>query len=194
MLALTLHPSELRKPRHSVRAKIRCSPNDPGKVLLIFEVQGAGHVLWPKRELETADDGCFSGERQDELWKSTCFECFLGRVGEPNYVEWNFAVSGEWASYAFADYRSQMAPATVPSPVFHLPVLNDRLKSERCLLEIEANVPDEIHRLRAAPVPLQASLTAVVIEKGEDKPFYWAVEHWRDKPDFHARESFTLLL
>ncbi len=38
------------------------------------------------------------------------------------------------------------------------------------------------------------SLTAVVLEKSDVKPFYWALAHCAPKPDFHLRESFTLEL
>ena len=43
--------------------------------------------------------------RVDELWQHTCFEAFLMTGDGPGYREYNFSPSGEWASYAFHDYR-----------------------------------------------------------------------------------------
>lgn len=193
MLALTLHSSERRKPNHLVRAKLRSSPIDTGKLLLVYEVQGAENVTWPRGDSGEARpvgmDGCFSGKRRDELWKSTCFECFLGPIGQYEYVEWNFSIDGDWAAYSFRSYRGEMATATVEPPLFHLPK-NDQPKSGRLFLEVEADIPAELRRFSLAQ--LHASLTAVIVEPGQEKPFYWAIEHWREKPDFHARESFTL--
>jgi len=39
------------------------------------------------------------------LWRYTCCEIFVARVGSPAYHEFNFAPSGEWAAYAFERYR-----------------------------------------------------------------------------------------
>lgn len=194
MLALTLHPSELRKPRHTVRAKVRSSPNEPGKLLFLFEVLGAGFVRWPNvgfaANQNLIGENCFVGQRRDELWKATCFEGFLGSVGQASYVEWNFSLNGDWAAYHFTSYRTGMKPAEVPPPIFHLPQLRTDSSNTRTVVEIEADVPLE---LRGESRGLQVSLTAVVLETDDDKPFYWAIEHWREKPDFHARESFTLI-
>src|SRR5689334_3335291 len=57
-------------------------------------------------------------ERTDELWKTTCFEAFLRPLGETSYLEWNFAPSGQWASYEFSDYRDGMAEAEVTQPPY----------------------------------------------------------------------------
>ena len=56
--------------------------------------------------------------RADELWQTTCFEAFLRPMGQTGYSEWNFAPSGEWASYAFTDYREGTAEAEVDAPPY----------------------------------------------------------------------------
>lgn len=194
MLALTLHPTELRKPNHLVRAKLRASPVDSGKLLLFYEIQGANRIAWPNAEpgtVPSSREDSFSGRRRDELWKATCFECFLGLAAQSTYIEWNFSVDGDWAAYAFKNYRGEMAQASVAAPQFHLPN-----KSERLFIEVETDLPAELRSPVADGLDfsrLEASLTAVIVEVGQDKPFYWAVEHRREKPDFHARESFTLI-
>ena len=56
--------------------------------------------------------------RADELWRTTCFEAFLKPMGQSSYTEWNFAPSGDWASYAFSDYREGMSEAEVNAPPY----------------------------------------------------------------------------
>lgn len=43
--------------------------------------------------------------RGDRLWEQTCFEAFIAPRGATAYVEFNFSPSGQWAAYAFSDYR-----------------------------------------------------------------------------------------
>ena len=52
--------------------------------------------------------------RTDGLWHHTCFEAFVACAGAPGYLEFNLSPSGEWAVYAFDDYRRRASlPATV---------------------------------------------------------------------------------
>jgi hypothetical protein len=53
--------------------------------------------------------------RADNLWKTTCFELFLGQAGT-TYREFNFSPSGQWATYAFAAYRESGHDAPMPLP------------------------------------------------------------------------------
>ena len=46
--------------------------------------------------------------RRDNLWQSTCFECFLKGDGKEAYQEWNFSPSGDWAAYDFEAEREGM--------------------------------------------------------------------------------------
>ena len=43
--------------------------------------------------------------RADRLWEHSCFEAFVGELGKPEYYEFNFSPSREWAAYRFRDYR-----------------------------------------------------------------------------------------
>ena len=47
----------------------------------------------------------------ERLWQHTCCEMFVARKGAAAYHEFNFSPSGEWAAYAFADYRARPAEA-----------------------------------------------------------------------------------
>lgn len=123
----------------------------------------------------------------DGLWKHTCFEAFVGVEGEPGYREYNFSPSGQWAVYAFGTYRERIEdfqPGAAPAI--------------RCLpredgLTLEARVPAAALPPVAPGTELQVGLAAV-IERAEGGLEYWAVHHARAEPDFHARESFVLML
>ena len=58
--------------------------------------------------------------RTDELWKTTCFEAFLRALGKKAYREWNFAPSGDWASYDFRSMRTGMKKAEAVDPYIRM--------------------------------------------------------------------------
>ena len=121
-------------------------------------------------------------ERVDELWKRTCFEAFLRRANDEQYREWNFAPSGEWAAYDFADYRQKNGDADVEfTPNI---ALSDNLGWWELGVSLPIGWGGE----------WQLGLSAVLEEKDGTKS-YWALAHPPgDKPDFHARDCFVAKL
>lgn len=122
-------------------------------------------------------------ERVDGLWRHTCFEAFVMADGGPAYRELNFSPSGEWAAYAFRQYREGGPLAPMPAPV------------------IEARVGEKVLRLDVTlprmalpgPGPLRLGLSAV-IEEADGRLSYWALHHPPGKPDFHHASAFALEL
>lgn len=119
--------------------------------------------------------------RVDGLWRHTCFEAFVRVEGERGYREFNFSPSGEWAAYAFADYRKgDSLDLTVP------PLIECR--ACEIALELTVRLPDpacpDAPRLRLA--------LATVIEDRQDRLAYWALCHTSYQPDFHHPDAFTL--
>lgn len=119
-------------------------------------------------------------ERADALWKTTCFEFFLRRAGEAGYVEFNLSPSGQWAAYAFDDYRQGMADLDVLAPAIEMATADGTLR-----LVASVTAP--------RPGPWLTSLSAV-IEEADGTKSYWALAHGSDKPDFHHPDSFVLEL
>lgn len=120
----------------------------------------------------------------DGLWQHTCCEAFIAAVDGPEYLEFNFSPSGQWAAYRFTDYR-QRDSSFIPGGVPHL--------SFRCLddgFELDALLGSE---LLPAGDTLQLGLSVVVEAANGDKSF-WALAHCAPQPDFHLRQSFTLIL
>jgi hypothetical protein len=116
--------------------------------------------------------------RADELWKTTCFEAFLRPLGEEGYREWNFAPSGEWASYEFSAYRENMSPAEVDAEPYI------RMEDNFTWWAVGATIAIP------ADTNWQLGLSAVLEEKDGTKS-YWALAHPGEKPDFHAPGCFA---
>ena len=117
-------------------------------------------------------------ERSDDLWRTTCFEIFLGDEGEA-YREVNLSPSSRWACYAFDAPRSAMrdAPADIA-----ITTARDN-KSLTLEAAIQCEVPD----------PARIGLTAV-IEENDGILRYWSVAFAPGRPDFHAPAIRTLIL
>ena len=119
--------------------------------------------------------------RADELWQTTCFEAFLGQAGSPAYREWNFAPSGDWAAYDFAEYRDGRTDADVAAPYV-------RLEDNFTWWALGATIAVD------ADKQWELGLSAVLEEKDGTKS-YWALAHPPgDKPDFHLADCFTAKL
>ncbi|MDS4016602.1 MAG: hypothetical protein RKP46_19910, partial [Candidatus Accumulibacter sp.] len=102
----------------------------------------------------------------------------------------NFSPSGQWAIYAFADYRE---PAAVPA-VCAPPQITARVFAGR--IELEAVVPPDALALSASEASLQIGLCAVVEARDliDGRHSYWALQHAANRPDFHDRRGFVLAL
>jgi hypothetical protein len=122
-------------------------------------------------------------QRKDELWRHTCFECFMRASGDA-YLEFNFSPSREWAAYAFHSYR---VPAPLPpayDPCFVVSRDSDALR-------LEATIPAAA--LAHVADPWRMGLSAVV-EEASGALTYWALRHAPGKPDFHHAEAFAIEL
>lgn len=124
-------------------------------------------------------------ERQDGLWRHSCFEVFIAAEGG-RYAEINLAPSGDWAAYVFDGYRAGMRPLDLPPPGIEAVVGTDRL-ALRARLDFASLTYSGI----AAPWRVGAS---AVIEDRAGVLSYWALEHAAEKPDFHHADGFVVAL
>ncbi|HEX8583623.1 MAG TPA: DOMON-like domain-containing protein [Allosphingosinicella sp.] len=116
--------------------------------------------------------------RTDGLWESTCFELFLRREGESEYLELNFAPSGEWAAYSFRAVREGMVQAAMPGP----PEIRASVTTDR--LEVEVAVSPWLD-----DGPYTMNIAAILQNRTGDRSF-WAVSHAGEEPDFHHPRCF----
>jgi hypothetical protein len=123
--------------------------------------------------------------RVEGLWQHTCFEAFIRTNASPDYYEFNFSPSGEWAAYSFRGYRDGEPIEDVG--------LSPEIVVRREADKIELDAVVRLDRLSAIPpgATLQIGLSAV-IEDNDGKLSYWALKHPVEKPDFHHPDSFAL--
>lgn len=122
----------------------------------------------------------------DGLWEHTCFEMFVAVEGKSNYHEFNFSPSGQWAAYAFSDYRLRSPWTVSQAPAISIAQCNGHLLLEAVIAA--ADLPQN-----SAGKPLQLGLTAV-IEANDGSRSYWALQYPEGRPDFHDRAGFILSL
>jgi hypothetical protein len=120
--------------------------------------------------------------RSDNLWKHTCFEAFIAVEEEAGYYEFNFSPSGQWAAYAFSNYREPRQWKLSRPPC----VRTDR--TDNRLLLATAISSDDLPP-NPAKKRFQINLTAV-IETLDGRLSYWALHHPAAFPDFHDRGGF----
>lgn len=121
--------------------------------------------------------------RADNLWQHTCFEAFVMAGEGPEYREFNFSPSGEWAAYDFRGYRNARALESVVSPCIQVYRSMDRL-------ELDAEISQGL-------LPHGCQLTlglSAVVENVDGILSYWALRHPPGKPDFHHADAFALQL
>lgn len=128
-----------------------------------------------------------TGARKNELWKETCFECFVPDSATEAYLEFNGSASGDWNLYFFDSYRLGMKECALLealppklSGVEHREELGELEK-----LEIEWSIPRSV-------LPKNSSALGItMVLKTAVGTSYWAVAHTGEKPDFHLRSSFV---
>ena len=142
---------------------------EEGRWRFRYLVEGAGQIVLP----DPQDPG-----RADELWRTTCFEAFIGGNGA-SYREYNFAPSSQWAAYDFDARRQGMRHAVNEVEVW--------LELGESWIAVEVAVTADL----APGSPL--NLTAVIVEADGHKS-YWALAHPDGPADFHDPSCFIARL
>jgi hypothetical protein len=169
-----------------------CHPDTPAKTVDEFTVdveRNKNNRIWVRYHVEAPVDALELGfpreaQRRDGLWKTTCFEAFVKEVGNPDYLEFNFAPSSEWAAYSFSGYREGMSDL----PMSVAPELGNDSSQSHFALEADFELPRTF-----ADKDLLLALTAVIKELDGTKS-YWSLAHPTSSPDFHHPDCFTLHL
>lgn len=120
-------------------------------------------------------------ERINGLWRHTCFEAFVGREDVTDYLEYNFAPSGQWQAFTFRDYRQGCRLLHTEAPL----IVCDRT-GNALLVGVRLRLPATIQ-----PATLRIGL-CTVLEAVDGGLSYWALRHGGEAPDFHDRTTFVL--
>lgn len=125
----------------------------------------------------------------DGLWQHTCFEAFVAANSEPDYREFNFSPSSQWAAYRFSGERVRDAEAEARERA--LPMPPPMIETTPSALTLTVRLP--VAGLPRSPAVLNIGLCAV-IEERDGRLSYWALHHPGERPDFHHRDGRTLRL
>jgi hypothetical protein len=125
-------------------------------------------------------------QRQDDLWKTTCFEFFLAIPDTPEYWEFNLSPSGNWNAYHMDAYRQVglREEASIQQLQFSV-----EIGMESVVVDTAVDLTPFIGEHQK----IQAEITSVIQDKYGHET-YWALTHPGSKADFHRREGFILLL
>jgi len=181
-VALAPHPAFGAGPLRSLHANAAFEPG--GRLTVEFDVRG------DLARLRLAPAAA-APRRLGELWRHTCFELFARQDAGRDYLEFNFAPSGDWAASAFSDYRSgvrELEPARVG-------ISTHRVDSGHWRLRAQAEFAAAKTAVDSAGTPVTWWLNlAAVIEAEDGVLTYWAAHHASARPDFHDRTSFCVPL
>jgi hypothetical protein len=120
--------------------------------------------------------------RGDRLWEHTCFEAFAAVEDRSEYLELNFAPTGEWAAYGFTAYREDMTPTLAAAP---------EIAVSLSVSGLDLAVRVDLQGILPRQPRLRLGLCAVIEDAGGALS-YWALRHPCGKPDFHRRDAFVL--
>ena len=176
MLELHCHPATPCPINLSLHANATRQPD--GSLRLCYHLHGdVAQVRIPPAQ---------TPQFTDKLWEHTCLEAFAGVVGDSAYREFNFSPSGQWAAYAFSDYRQRLAWQDPAAPTLSLAPFPDKGRVGDGFV-VSAIIPPA--NLPAA-TPWQLGITAVIALL-DGSICYWAITHPTERPDFHHRDGFT---
>lgn len=173
--------------------RLRPFPGDPAPVGLVIQGSAARdgerlclryELSGPLQQLQIQEPGD-APERLDDLWQSTCLECFLALNEDPGYWEANLSPAGDWNLYRLEGYRQGLAP----EPAAVAPALQRLPRPDGLELVMTLTLPPRL----AAAAELQLGITAVIATRHGELS-YWALRHPGEQPDFHRREGFVLWL
>lgn len=144
------------------------------KLVLSFHNIVLPEVHWPSFTL--------APERRDNLWQSTCFECFVGIQGHHQYLEINGSPTGHWQAYQFSGYRELIGPAQQVN--VKVSATSNGTSQKSIHVEVDIDHPDFVTK------DWQISVSAILaLSSGLA---YYALEHPATQPDFHLPELRTL--
>jgi hypothetical protein len=175
VLELLPHPLQPAAAERTLKVSVTAA-RDGGVTLHYRLCGGLDGLCVPSPQTPSAADG---------LWMHTCFEAFIAVPGEPAYREFNFSPSGEWAIYAFADYRDRDPSWTTP-----LAPTIDFAQSE-LEFSLRVHLPHAALPPHASKGLLEIGLSAVM-EECDGSLSYWALRHPAARPDFHHRDGYAL--
>lgn len=120
-------------------------------------------------------------KRTDNLWQHTCFETFIKINSATKYYEFNVSPSGDWAVYSFSDYRKNMKPTEDIKAI--------KINTSRDAKNLKCSYSIDKKNLGLTGNKTEIGLCCV-LETDNKEISYWAIQHQKEKPDFHLASNF----
>ena len=141
-------------------------------ISICYRIEGSlENIQWPKKKYTNGSN---------ELWHSTCFECFFGSASTSEYYELNQSPGGDLAFYKFAHYRGNKRSYDTPSAyTFSL-----ALDEYECYARIDMPLP--------YPPPFYIGPAAIIKDR-QNELHYFGISHPERGPDFHSRSHHKLI-
>lgn len=167
------------KPFHACtenEVDVRCDVAEvDGHVKLEFHLSGAlDELVIPQRGEQIT--------RNNGLWETTCFECFLRCENSNGYREVNISPSGCWNVYRFSGYREGMGEESTVTSLPSKIQRTDASFSLCCLIPVQD--------LFQADQGIRLGLSCVLEYKNGEKSFL-AITHPGEQPDFHHPDGMV---
>ena len=172
---LACHPETYSHAAHGIEAAVNWTEGDVLAVTYTLHGETKRLAIPPFR----------APRRAGYLWQHMCFEAFVSVKGKPEYCEFNFSPSGEWAAYRFRRYRDG-GPLEVGD-------LASEITARRADDRLDLDVTIRLHRLPVMLPNGRLRLGLCAVIEGENGALsYWALKHPPGKPDFHHPDGFVL--
>lgn len=166
-------------------------PFDHSSLSDLFEVDAEWHIKGNTLHIHSVFSGpvhfleydkSAAPAAKDELWKKTCFECFLLKANSTEYTEWNFSPGGDFQRYEFGAYRERDSSAPAPTKA------NFSIKWAISGEKLEARLEIPLH------TDVQKIQICWVAKSKVGETMYWALSHTSPKPDFHNIDAFSMVV
>ncbi len=138
-------------------------------------------VVWPQPDTKP--------QRKDNLWQSTCFECFIGTSGAESYLEINASPRGDWQVYDFTSYRE--LTSTTKRVSVQVETNNYSTKEKSIVMNIDLGSTSFVTRNASENWKISVS---VVLKRESGDHLYYASSHPSPKPDFHLASLRSMTL
>lgn len=150
-----------------VRASVQISK--PQVLLVRFHLESQALTLPAFPPLKPVEERL----RKDELWESTCFECFW-TFDEQSYFELNLNPVGDWQIYSFTSERK----GRQESSVFYIDSVQSEGENKYQLdFSIKGDGWESLKKI---------NLTAILRSKSQAE--FYAAQHLPKGPDFHNQK------
>ncbi len=140
-----------------------------------------------------------SMRRADFLWQQDCFECFIGHMDKPAYLEINANTAGEFNGYQFDSYRTPDVMPPVANHGYDVQSFVHQDEVAFCFgfevsnFQAVNEAAKTTASIDAAQLKINPTVILYPVIDGQAVPIYYAYQH-AVPPDFHQQAVWQSLV